>query len=336
MIEHGVRILVLEPVRFDPRAMQELGEIGRVDLGPLDRCELLERVGRYDVLVIRLGHRIDAEVLQAADRLRYLLCPTTGLDHIDEALAASRGVEVISLRGDTEFLRTVPATAEHTWALLLALARRLPFAHASVLRGEWNRDVFRGHDLAGRNLLIVGLGRVGERVESYGRAFGMETAAFDPVRSGVWPSGVRRFDLLVEALSWADVVTLHVPLDNSTETLFGAAELRFMRTDAVLINTSRGAVVDESALLDALASGDISGAALDVLGTENRLETPSAAVRNYAAANENLVLTPHIGGATYESMATTERRVVSRLAALMAPDARRGMTSTRFDARERL
>src|SRR6185295_17876891 len=112
--------------------------------------------------------------------LKVIVTAATGVDHIDTDYATARGIEVLSLRGESEFLESVSASAEHTWALLLALVRRIPQAFASVQRGEWNRDLFRGHELKDKRLGIVGLGRVGRKVAIYARAFGMRTAAYDP------------------------------------------------------------------------------------------------------------------------------------------------------------
>ena len=140
------RILNAEPDRYSPRARAALQEVADVTEEALDREGLLRALPAYDALIVRLGHRIDAQVLDAAPRLRVIATATTGLDHIDLKACRDRGVEVLSLRGENEFLRTVVATAEHTWALLLALIRRIPAASAAAARGEWNRDeIGRAH-----------------------------------------------------------------------------------------------------------------------------------------------------------------------------------------------
>jgi D-3-phosphoglycerate dehydrogenase / 2-oxoglutarate reductase len=305
--------LVCEPDGFSPLALQELERMGTVRIGPLDRASLLNEVADVDALVVRLAHHIDEEVLASAARLRFIVSPTTGLDHIDRSAAENLGITIISLLGDDDFLRSVPATAEHTWALLLSLTRRVPFAHRSVMDGDWDRDSYRGHDLAGRRLCIIGCGRVGERVARYGQAFDMAVGAFDPYRTRVWPGGVERFDSLNEALAWADVVTLHVPLTPATTGLMDAAGFARMRPDALLVNTSRGAVIDEQALLTCLAAGSLGGAALDVVSGEVGGHPPSPPLLAYAREHGNLIITPHIGGATVESMHRTEERVVDVL-----------------------
>ena len=158
------RILNAEPDRYSPRARAALEEVGDVTEQQLDRDGLARALPGYDALIVRRGHRIDAALMDAAPRLRAIATATTGLDHVDLKAARDRGVEVLSLRGESEFLRSTAATAEHTWALLLALTRRVPAAVAAVRRGEWDRDAFRGRELEGKRLGVIGLGRIGERV----------------------------------------------------------------------------------------------------------------------------------------------------------------------------
>ncbi len=306
MLEH-FRILNLEPEGYSPEAKAVLEEFATVEEKAVPPRELAARIGEYHGVILRLGYSIGAELLARKGKLRVIGTPTTGLDHIDVAEAQRRGVKVLSLRGEREFLDTVHATAEHTLALTLALLRRIPWAHASVLEGVWNRDLFRGYELFGKKLGIVGLGRLGKLVASYGMALGMKVSAFD-VQEGVSQAGV---ELISKERLFREshVVTLHVPLNPLTVGLVGEKELAWMRPDSVLINTSRGAVVDEEALLEALEKGQIAGAALDVLCREPRLGEPweeMPRLVRYARRNINLLLTPHLGGATYESMAKTE------------------------------
>ncbi len=311
------RILNAEPEGYSDEARAELGRVGEVVDGPLSRAELIAAMPDVDVLIVRLGHNVDREVLDAAPRLRAVVTATTGLDHVDVEHAAARGVEVLSLRGETELLRTVHATAEHTWALLLALVRRIPAAFASVRAGRWDRDRFRGRELAGKRLCIVGLGRVGRQVAGYGLAFGMDVAGHDP-HAVDWPDGVARADGLPAALSRADVLTVHVPLRAGTAGLIGAAELAMLPPGAVVVNTSRGEVLDEAALVAALASGRVAGAAVDVIAgerdEERRRRSP---LLEYAGEHENVIVTPHLGGATAESMARTELVMACKLAAFL-------------------
>jgi D-3-phosphoglycerate dehydrogenase len=315
----AMRILNLEPDNYSPQALSILETVGQVTEGPLTRQQLRDALPDCDVLIVRLGHQIDREVLACGSRLKVLISATTGLDHIDEEYAAERGIAVLSLRGETEFLRSIPATAEHTWGLLLALLRNLPAAYQSVLAGEWNRDRFRGHDLAGKTLGIVGLGRIGEKVAAYGQAFGMRVIAYDPFRAD-WISGVEKAEQLDDLLAQTNVLTIHVPLGPSTVWLIGKPQLDLLPEGAVLINTARGEVVDEDALLEALQAGRLMAAGLDVIWGERRTDWRESPLLEYARGHSNLFITPHIGGATVESMEATEIFMARRLAQFLTEE----------------
>jgi Lactate dehydrogenase and related dehydrogenases len=306
------RILIAESENYSPAALEIYRGLGEVRLTQLDRQGLLAAVKDCDVLVIRLANQIDEQIFASAPNLRAVISPTTGLDHIDLEAAEKHGVRVLSLRGEVEFLRSIPATAELTWALLLALTRRIPAAFGSVLSGEWQRDLFKGHDLAGRRLGILGLGRVGTIVARYGIAFGMQVSAFDPAPVR-WVEGVKPVASMQELFAISDVLSVHVPLNSQTTHLVVSDQLESLPPGAVLINTARGDVLDEAALLAALESGRLAGAALDVLPNERSGELADSPLVRYARTHTNLILTPHIGGATYESMAATEVFMAKKL-----------------------
>ena len=306
------RILNLEPQDYSPVARAVLDRLGDVSDGPLTRSELMDRVGECNVLIVRLAHRIDREILDRAGQLRVVVSSTTGLDHIDADYAASKGIAILSLRGEVEFLRGIPATAEHTWALLLALVRNLPAAVQSVRAGEWDRDRFKGHELAGQQLGILGLGRIGEMVARYGLAFGMRVSAYDPFRQG-WMERVDRASSQADLFGRSDVLSIHVPLNEQTVRLVGEAELVRLPAGALLVNTARGQVIDEPALQQALESGRLAGAALDVLADETMGQLKSSLLLAYARSHTNLIITPHLGGATVESMAATEVFMANKL-----------------------
>ena len=310
------QILNAEPDRYSPEAESILKLAGEVQAKPLTRLQLLECLPEFDALIVRLGFQVDREMIDRGGRLKAIVTATTGLDHIDVAYAREKGIQVLSLRGEYEFLRSIPATAEHTWGLLLALIRNIPSAFQSVLRGEWERDRFRGRDLAGRRLGILGLGRIGEKIARYGMAFSMEVCAFDPYRQA-WIAGVQKMDSQADLLRVSQVFTIHVPLNDQTRLLVGKDELALLPEGAVLINTARGEVLDEPALLEALETGRLAGAALDVIWNERSPEQAQSKLIDYASRHANLIVTPHIGGATLESMAMTEVFMARKLAAYL-------------------
>ncbi len=307
----GVRILNAEPEGYSPEAREVLGALGEVTEKSLDRAGLLEAVAECEVLIARFGHSLDKELFAAAHHLRVLVSATTGLDHIDLEAAAERGVTVLSLQGETEFLEGLSATAELAWGLLLSLLRRIPQAADSVKGGGWNRDAFRGNELRGKRLGILGLGRLGRMVAEYGRAFGMAVAAYDPHASD-WTEDVESRPTVEDLLDDSQVLSLHLPLNEETKGMIGKAQFARLPEGAVLINTSRGAVVDEAALLAALGSGHLAGAGLDVVAGELS-GGPSQALLDYIRNYDNLIITPHMGGATVESMEKAEIFMANKL-----------------------
>jgi D-3-phosphoglycerate dehydrogenase len=306
------RILNLEPEGYSSKARAVLQRIGEVYDGPMNRAQLLEWIGGYDVLIVRLGHRIDAPVMDSAQRLKTIVTATTGLNHIDMNEAQRRGIKVLSLQGERAFLDTIHATAEHTWALLLALLRKLPHAHQHVLSGGWDRDLFKGRELHGRTLGIIGLGRLGTKVAGYGAAFGMRVVGYDINRVHSGPTNLETKDL-DKVLSLSDVISLHVNYTPENHAMIGRKEISLIKPGAILINTSRGDLLDEQALLEALGSGHLGGAALDVLCGEYAEWDASEGMLEYARHHDNMIVTPHIGGCTLDSMEKTEMFMAKKL-----------------------
>jgi D-3-phosphoglycerate dehydrogenase len=184
--------------------------------------------------------------------------------------------------------------------------RNIVPASIAARQGNWDRDRFRGRELNGKRLGIVGLGRLGQKVARYGQVFGMDVVAFDPFVEE-WIDGVRRELTLTDLLRKSDILSLHLPLNTETQGMFGATELALLPAGAVLVNTSRGQLIDESALIKALKRKHLAGAALDVVAQERNSEDRRLSpLLDYADTHDNLLITPHIGGATYESMAKTE------------------------------
>ncbi len=299
-------ILVAESRDFPSEALTILRQCGEVVLRDLDRAALLEEVATATVLWVRLRHRIDAEVLAGAPHLQIVATPATGHNHVDVEELGRRGITLLSLRGEIDFLRDIRATAEHTIGLMLALLRHTPGALRHVLGGGWDRDVFKGGELYGRTVGIVGYGRLGRLVASYLLAFGARVLAADPAgdKRTVAP-GVRLCGL-PELLAESEVVTLHVNLNGETQSFFGPAQFAAMRPGSLLINTARGELLDEAALLHALRAGHLAGAALDVLVGENSSGMAHHPLVAHARENEHLLITPHLGGCTMESLTRTE------------------------------
>ncbi len=291
-----------------------LRELALVDEVEADRKYLLENVSEYHGLFIGLRNIIDREVLDRADRLRCIVTPTTGLNHIDMAIAEAKGVTVLSLRGETEFLSTVSATAELAWGMLLALVRKIPAASQSVMADEWARDNFYGNELRGRTLGILGFGRLGKMLCAYGQAFGMKVLTHD-----IRPVSVVDVESvgLTELLERSDVISINLSLNDESRGMLGREEFSHVKQGAFLLNTARGEILDEDALLDGLQTGRLAGAAIDVMAGEtsgNQSWLKESKLHAYARNHSNLLITPHIGGVTYESVKKTNHFIIQKLA----------------------
>lgn len=277
-----------------------------------DRQALLDTIPECDAYLASLHVRFDREVFDRAQRLRVIATPSTGTDHIDLGTAAERGVAVITLKEETEFLDRVTSTAELAWGLLLAAVRKIPSSFADTLEGNWGRDRFRGHQIAYKTLGILGYGRLGRIVAEYGRAFRMRVLACD-VKPFEAP-GVERVDFET-LLANSDVLSIHIHLTEENRGLISREAFGKMKPGIVLINTSRGAIIDEEALIEALQNGTVSAAGLDVIHGEWRDDLANHPLIRYAREHDNLIIVPHLGGTTYEAQDMTLQFIASKLLA---------------------
>jgi D-3-phosphoglycerate dehydrogenase len=285
-------LVVLTDASIRPEAAAHLGE----------RCEVHVLPGAYpaedmliaacanaDAILARLG-TVTRRVIEAAPRLRVIARHGVGVDAVDLEAATVRGI-VVTTTGAIN----AAAVAEYTFALLLALARKVVPADAGMRRGAWSRDPLVGMELDGKTLGIVGLGAIGQRVARQALGFGMRVIAHDPNVPTPPDAGIRMVSL-VELLASADIVTLHTRFTPGTAKLIDAATLAAMRPNALLVNTARGELVDEAALTAALRNGGLAGAALDTFAEEPlSAESPLRAM-------PNVVLSPHVAGQTAEAV----------------------------------
>jgi len=308
-----MKILILEPKNYSFEAQEILSTIGEISEGPYDREGLIGVVSQFDILVVRLGHKIDREIIDRATNLKYILTATTGLNHIDFNYCDIKGIKVISLKNEIAFLSEIYATSEHTWGLLLALIRNIPEAFESVKNNRWDRDNFKGFELNGKTLGIIGLGRIGKHIAHFGKSFGMKIVTYTLDSLEKHPN-VQYLENLKAVFEMCDVISIHLPLESATKKIIGEQEFNAIKKPLVLINTSRGEIIDENALLKALKKGSVSAAALDVLFEENEFgDFTRSRLIDYSKSHSNLLITPHIGGATYESMKKTEIFIANKL-----------------------
>jgi D-3-phosphoglycerate dehydrogenase len=260
---------------------------------------LSEHIPGSEGLIVRSRTKVTAGLLDQAGRLQIVARAGVGVDNIDVEAATARGILVVNAP-----LGNVRSTAEHTLALIFALARRVPQADRAVRDGIW-KDGYEGMQLAAKQLGVIGVGKVGRQVAQLAAALGMEVVAYDPyLPDDVW-GPLRRVDL-PQLLATSDVVTLHVPLTAETRGLIGAEQLAQMKPSASLINCARGGLVDEAALAAALTEGRLAGAALDVFTEEPLRSSPLLAA-------PNLILTPHVAASTREAQAQVSTDVAAQV-----------------------
>jgi glyoxylate reductase len=262
-----------------------------------------------DAVVCFYHNRIDKDILDASEHLKVISSYTVSAEHIDTRQATEKGIYVACCPAIV-----TNATADLTWAILMAIARRIPEGDTYVRRGKWrwwSPELFVGADLWGRTLGIVGAGRIGVSVAKRARGFNMRIQYYDVVRSPFESELGLEYADLDHVMSSSDFVCVHVPLTNETYHLIGERELGLMKPTAYLINASRGAVVDEKALIKALRAGKISGAGLDVF------EGEPIGSRNPLTKLTNAVLTPHIGSSTRETRYEESKQVANNVLALL-------------------
>jgi D-3-phosphoglycerate dehydrogenase len=291
-VPDGKRPRVLVKEKIGDSGVALLSEHFDVDVG-VDWSEeqLAERIGEYDGIVIRSATKMTPELIGRAGRLRVIGRAGVGVDNVDVAAATKRGIVVANAPESN-----VVTAAEHTMALLLAMARNVPQAYVSLTSGKWERSKFSGVELYEKTLGILGFGRIGQLVAQRARGFGMRVLAFDPFVSAERYRELRveKADSPDDIYAQADFITVHLPKTAETEGFLGAKEFAKMRDGVRVLNVARGGLIDEGALQDALDSGKVGGAALDVFPSEPITEHP---LFGYS----NVVVTPHLGASTAEA-----------------------------------
>lgn len=296
------RVLISDPL--SPQGIAVLEDAGlavdvKTDLTPE---ELLEVIGDYHGLVIRSQTQVTAEVLEAGKNLIAIGRAGVGVDNVDLDAATEKGVIVLNAPSGNTI-----STAEHTMAMILALARNIPQAHASMEAGQWERKKYTGVELFDKVLGVVGLGRVGTEVAKRAQSFGMKIIAYDP-----YLASQRAEELGIELATVeqivkdADFITIHTPLTKQTKNLLGAAEFAKMKKNVRIINCARGGIIDYAALAEAVKGGQVAGAALDVYEEEPPKDLPLLNI-------PQVILTPHLGASTKEAQVNVAVDVAAEL-----------------------
>ena len=267
-----------------------------------------------EIIIAPLDFRFDENRLSRFENLKVIASSTLSIPHIDKVYCEQNGIRICHLGHERDWLNAITPTAEVTWGLIIALTRKIPWAFKSVCAGEWRGRSFgrkTSRMLSNMTLGIIGLGRIGSLVASYGSAFGMTVYYFSP--SAVDPA-YTRCETLTDLAKMSDVVSLHAHLTAETKKMIDEQFFNVMKPGSFFINTARGAIVDEDALLAALENGRLAGAALDVFAQEYQPDFQTSLSKSpliqYAKSHDNLLITPHYAGATVDAWEMTQRKII--------------------------
>jgi len=307
-----MKILVADPIAEE--GIQSLRSYAQVDIKTKPSTQSAECwagqlkaiIGDYDALIVRSQTQVGAEVIESGKKLKVIGRAGVGIDNIDVDAATKKGIVVVNApTGNTV------AAAEHTIALMLALARNIPQANSHLKSGKWRRDEFVGTELRNKTLGIIGLGNVGSEVAKRAQAFEMRVIAHDPFVSKDYARNLK-VDLvsLDQLLTEADFITLHVPLTAATKKLIGGKELTKLKPTARIVNCARGGVIDEEALVKAIKAGKIAGAAFDVFDHEPVTDSP-------LFKEDKIIVTPHLGASTIEAQTSIAKDVAEEVVAVL-------------------
>jgi D-3-phosphoglycerate dehydrogenase len=304
-----LKVLIAETSDFSKDALISLQNFSQVYLRDLESIDLAKALNNYDVFWFRLGFKLTADLILQSTRCKYIICPVTGLDHIDIATCEQKGITIISLKGETDFLKKVRATAELTLGLSLSLIRNIPQAIQHTRDGKWNREPFKGSEIFDKKIGILGFGRLGQITASYFEAMGATIYLYDikPIHSEKYTVTKS----MIELFKTCDLVSVHVNLTSENNQLIGSEQFNEMKKGSYFVNTSRGQLVKSLDLIKAIEDGQLAGAALDVI--ENEFDFKQDELLKFSSKNSRLIITPHIGGNTYESFSKTELYMVEKL-----------------------
>lgn len=320
------KVLVADPV--SQRGIDELSTGGALEVvvrTGLPEAELLTIIGEFDAMVVRSQTKVSAKVIEAAKKLKVVGRAGVGVDNVDVDAATKHGVIVMNTPGGNTI-----STAEHAFSLLVSIARSIPQAHATVKAGKWDRKKFEGVELYNKTLGILGMGRIGSEIARRAIAFGMRVLAYDPYLSAAKARTlqVELIESLDELIPRADFMTLHMPLTAETKHMLDTRRLGLCKKGVRIVNCARGGLIDEAALAEALKSGQVAAAALDVF----EVEPPPAEfpLRDL----DNIVFTPHLGASTAEAQENVGIEIAAAIrAALLEGEIRNAVNMPSIDAK---
>lgn len=304
-------ILILDPQNYSTRALKTYEGAGRVLKNGIDQWQQWKE--EITTLIVRLTP-LPEDFLKDFQSLKCIVSPTTGLTHIDLEFCRQAGITVLSLKGQQDFLAKITSTSELTLGLILSLLRRIPEANRAVVEdGGWDRERFKSRQCSGLSLGIIGCGRIGRHVARFAEALAMELRIYDPfISDSEWRQIGREPSTLDETLRNSDILTIHADDRRDNWGMINRKFLSGVKPGALLINTSRGELLDEAAVFEALKDGTIGGLAADVLANEHTGgHLKGSPLIQAARAGLNVIITPHIGGCSSDAMELTECHMAS-------------------------
>jgi D-3-phosphoglycerate dehydrogenase / 2-oxoglutarate reductase len=290
-------ILVNEPLSFPKKSIDKLKKYGKIYTSK----EKFKNKN-IKIIFIRLSQNINSTFLDNFPNLSIIVSPTTGLTHLDLLEIKKRKICLISLKGRTSFLKNIFATAEFSIGLTLTLLRKIHLAIKSTEKAKWNRYPFKGSEINGKLVLIIGFGRIGKQVFKLYKSFGAKIIAYD-INSKIVPKKIKTS--LKKGIKYADIISIHIPCSFKNINFFNKELCSLIKKTAILINTSRGEIIDQKTLINLILKKKIAGAALDVLQNEpNPINTQLK--KDIYKIKDRLIITPHIAGFTNESLNKVE------------------------------
>lgn len=314
----NLRILHLEADKYPESSLEKLKNFNFIqrEINTQSELENFLEKNQFEVIITRLGLNISKEIIDNQKSLKIIVTPTTGLNHISYTESNKNNLKIISLKGEYEFLSTIKSTAEHTWALLMTLTRRIIELRDTVKNGFWIRENMMADELNGKNLGIIGYGRLGKIVANYGKSFGMNVYAYDINPKAFEGAQNIKYNNLEELLSISDFIVLMINYSEENEKFMDSKKFSLMKKGSYFINTSRGELVDEDDLFLALNESKFSGVALDVLNNDSVWENKingSYKLIEYMNSHNNLIITPHTGGYGKTSILKTREFITNKL-----------------------
>ena len=296
-------ILVITPVKHINGVVDKLRGIGHTTFidDPIEK-DLKKIISSYNIIFTNPNKSkifLGENILKHASNLKIICTASTGTNHIDLNYAKGKNISVISLTEERHIINKISSTAEHAFSLTMASIRHLIHAHDHVMSDKWDYEHFIGRQMDGLTIGIIGYGRLGSLYAKYCKAFGSKIIAYDPYKS-IKEEGIRQFEDINDVFLHSDVISLHVHVSKETTKMINASSFQSMKSSVVIINTSRGEVINEVDLVSFLSENKLSRIATDVLSNEI-LDRTNSPLLNYAKKNKQVLITPHIGGMTKEA-----------------------------------